>query len=66
MVKFLNATRKFISGTIEELHKCTWPSREELYESTVVVIAAVIILSIFVATVDLVSVKIIRLLTSGF
>jgi len=65
MGSWLAKTRQFISDTLEELHKCTWPSREELFESTIVVIVAVVALSIIVALVDLAGQQVIKFLT-GF
>ena len=65
MQNFLNKTRQFLSGTMEELHKCSWPTREELYESTIVVIVAIILMALFVFFVDFASQKVISFLT-GF
>lgn len=42
----------FYKAVVADLSKCTWPTWEELYESTVVVIASSIILSLFVLVVD--------------
>ncbi|HBM15472.1 MAG TPA: preprotein translocase subunit SecE [Lentisphaeria bacterium] len=57
--------RKFVTGTIEELGKCSWPKREELYRTTIIVIVAIASLAVFVSVVDFVSQRIIRILT-GF
>jgi preprotein translocase SecE subunit len=38
--------------TMEELKKCTWPTRDELTGSTVVVIVSILILGIFTFLVD--------------
>jgi preprotein translocase subunit SecE len=38
--------------TMEELKKCTWPTWSELKGSTVVVIAAILILGLFTFAVD--------------
>lgn len=40
------------NATVSELKKCTWPSWQELKESTVVVIVSVAIISVFVAGID--------------
>ncbi|MSU19829.1 MAG: preprotein translocase subunit SecE [Pedosphaera sp.] len=42
----------YVSETREELRKCTWPSFEELRESTVVVIITIALLGLFTVTVD--------------
>jgi len=65
MSNWLTKTRKFIGNTIEELHKCTWPTRDELFKSTILVIIAIAAITVFVACVDFASQKIIRILT-GF
>lgn len=65
MNNWLANTRKFISGTIEEIGKCSWPKREELFRTTIIVIVAIAVLAAFVSVVDFASQKIIRILT-GF
>ena len=55
--------RRFIAGTIAELGRCSWPSRRELLESTVLVVVAMVILALFVAGVDELAMKLIRLVT---
>ena len=56
----IQSIRQFYLNTVAELKKCTWPTRQELTESTVVVILSVLILSAFVAVVDWLSQLIIR------
>jgi preprotein translocase subunit SecE len=63
MSDFMGKIRLFISETLGELRKCTWPGREELYESTVLVIVAITVLSTFVAIVDWISRNLIQFLT---
>ncbi len=65
MNNWLTNTRKFISDTIEEIGKCSWPKREELFRTTIIVIVAIGVLAAFVSVVDFASQKIIRVLT-GF
>ena len=50
-------------NVVSELKKCTWPTRDELAESTVVVIMSVLILSGFVALADWMSQLVIRWVT---
>ena len=66
MSNWLTKTRNFIAGTLDELQKCKWPTRDELFHSTIVVIAAIVSITVFVACVDFASQKIIRILTTGF
>lgn len=63
MGSWLAKLRQFIQDTMNELRKCSWPSRSELFESTILVIVAVFILAGFVAAVDLVARKFVGLLT---
>jgi preprotein translocase subunit SecE len=51
----------FLSETRTELKKVTWPTREELKESTRVVIVSTIMLTVFVGIVDQILSRIIRL-----
>jgi preprotein translocase subunit SecE len=44
---------KYLNEVRQELSKVSWPSREELYGSVVVVVVLCLILSIFVYSVDL-------------
>ena len=57
--------RRFISETMAELGRCTWPNRQQLFESTVLVVVAIAILALFVAGVDEVARIVIRLVTVG-
>ena len=43
---------KYLSEVSQELSKVSWPSREEVYGSTVVVVVLCLILSIFIFGVD--------------
>ena len=45
-------TRAFIAETMDEMSKCTWPQRDQLLESTILVIVALAVTSVFVAGVD--------------
>jgi len=51
----------FLSETRTELKKVTWPTREELKESTKVVIVSTFIVTVFVGVVDQILSRIIRL-----
>jgi preprotein translocase subunit SecE len=51
----------FLTETRTELKKVTWPTREELRESTKVVIVSTIMVTIFVGIVDQILSRIIRL-----
>ena len=44
--------RKVCADTVAELGRCSWPTRQQLLESTVLVVVAMVILACFVAGVD--------------
>jgi preprotein translocase subunit SecE len=47
-----SATRIFAIEIVEELKKCTWPTMPELRDSTIVVVAAAVILGVFTSISD--------------
>jgi len=49
----MNKIKKFFINVKAEMQKVSWPSREELLNSTSVVIVSVILLAIFVGVIDL-------------
>jgi preprotein translocase subunit SecE len=51
--------RGFLAEVVAELKKSAWPTRKELVDSTIVVVIAILILSIYVATADFWFVKIV-------
>lgn len=51
----------YLSETKTELKKVTWPSRQDLIDSTKVVIVATLIMTVFVGVVDQVLSRIIKL-----
>jgi preprotein translocase subunit SecE len=51
----VGSLKTFLEEVKAELLKCSWPSRKELFGSSVVVIISVIILGAFVGACDLVS-----------
>ena len=48
----LDKAREFLRDARVEATKVTWPSRDELKESTIVVVITVTIISVFIAVVD--------------
>ena len=54
----------YVAETREELKKCSWPSRDELKGSTVVVIVSILLLGVFTVVVDLLLTYAVRLLAS--
>ncbi len=63
MSKFgISALKTFVHEVKVELVKCSWPTREELMESTIVVIVSVIILGFFVGISDTVLMHMLKLI----
>ena len=59
-----SSTRLFFTETIGELRKATWPTRTELRDSTIVVIAATLLLGLFTSISDFSLFQVVDLLTS--
>lgn len=57
----LERIKLFFSETRTELKKVTWPTRQELKESTIVVIVSTFIVTIFIGVVDQIISRVIRL-----
>ena len=52
---------EFLKESRAELGKVTWPTRQELYESTILVIVSVMAVTIFIGVVDFVFNKMLQL-----
>lgn len=48
----INKTKNFFSEVRTEMQKVTWPTREELINSTIVVLVSIVILSTFIGVTD--------------
>jgi preprotein translocase subunit SecE len=57
------STRIFFGEMIGELQKCSWPTKQELLDSTIVVIVAAVVLGIFTAISDFSLVQVVSLVT---
>ncbi len=57
----LGGVVNFFKETKQELNKVTWPTREELWQATVVVIVTTAILAVFIGAVDFVLSGLMRL-----
>jgi len=66
MTNPITAIQKYYDETMVQLKKCTWPSKTELYESTIVVVSSLVLLAAFVMIVDWVSGFAVGYVTSGF
>ena len=59
-MSLVDRIRKYISEVRIEATKVSWPSRDEVKESTVVVLVAVFIIAVFIYFVDLVIGKLVQ------
>ncbi|MBE6389089.1 MAG: preprotein translocase subunit SecE [Lentisphaerae bacterium] len=55
--------RRFCADTAAELGRCSWPTKQQLMESTLLVVVTMVILACFVAGVDEIARLLIRLVT---
>ena len=56
--------RTFVLETIDEMRKCTWPTRDQLFESTILVIVALILSTFYLAGIDQILYRAVRFLTT--
>ena len=59
---WLKSLAVYIGETRDELKKCNWPSRDELWNSTVLVFVVLAVLGLFVIGSDFASLKAVRAL----
>ncbi len=57
--------KKYLSETLAELRKMTWPSKDELVGSTIIVIVVSLIVAMFIGVVDRVLTLLIRTIFGG-
>ncbi len=50
---FLTRIREFVHEVISEFRKVTWPSRQELMNSTTIVVIVTLVLAFFLGGVDI-------------
>ncbi|MDK2857687.1 MAG: preprotein translocase subunit SecE [Verrucomicrobiota bacterium] len=60
IIALYEALKTFLGEVKAELKKCTWPTRQELLGSTMVVVVSVVILGVFVGLSDTVLMGILR------
>lgn len=59
---WLKKLAAYVAETQEELKKCNWPSRDELWNSTVLVFVVLAILGLFTVGTDFAILKVVRAL----
>jgi preprotein translocase subunit SecE len=58
------STRIFLGEMVGELQKCTWPTKTELRDSTILVVAATVILGVFTSISDFSLYQVVDLFTT--
>ncbi len=56
----MNKIIKFIKEAIEELGKVSWPTRDAVIDSTIVVVVSVIVVSLILGIIDRILSEIVR------
>ena len=59
-MEFLRRAKEFFGEAMAEFRKVTWPSRQELINSTVVVITVTVVIAFFLGGVDIVLARIVE------
>lgn len=59
-----DSIRSFITNTVDEMRKSSWPTRDQLFESTILVIVALAVSTAFITVVDQVLFKVVKYLTT--
>ena len=59
----IKAISTLYQETMSEMRKCTWPNRSELYESTILVVSSLIVLSVVVTVADKLLLFCVRMIT---
>ena len=57
---FLKRAQEVVREVVAEFRKVAWPSRQELINSTVVVITVTVVVSLFLGAVDVVLARIVE------
>jgi len=65
-VSFFAKVKKFLLEVREEMGRVTWPTRDDIINSTMVVLFAVLVFAVFLGVVDFVLTWAHKILLSGF
>jgi preprotein translocase subunit SecE len=57
---FLKRAQEFVREVVAEFRRVTWPSRQELINSTVVVITVTVVVALFLGAVDVALARIVE------
>lgn len=50
--KLADSVRRYFRETIAELRKVNWPSRQEAYNLTLIVLAVIVVMTVFLGVLD--------------
>jgi preprotein translocase subunit SecE len=53
VIEFVRRTQQFFREVVAEFRKVTWPSREQLINSTTVVLVVTVVIAFFLGAVDI-------------
>ena len=59
-----DSIRSFFTSTMDEMRKSSWPTRDQLFESTILVIVALAVSAAFITVVDQILFKAVKFLTT--
>jgi len=59
-MEFVRRAREFFREVLVEFRRVTWPSRAELINSTVVVIAVTVVIALFLGGVDILLARVVE------
>jgi preprotein translocase subunit SecE len=59
-MQFVTRVKEFVREVLAEFRKVTWPSRQQLVNSTAVVIVVTVVLAFFLGGVDIVLARIVE------
>ena len=57
---FLKRAQEFVREVVAEFRKVAWPSRQELINSTIVVITVTVVVALFLGAVDVVLARVVE------
>jgi preprotein translocase subunit SecE len=60
VMSFVGRVREFVQEVLAEFRKVTWPTRQELLNSTMVVIVVTVVIAFFLGGVDIVLARVVE------
>jgi preprotein translocase subunit SecE len=64
-IAVIGRVKEFVQEVLDEFRKVTWPTRQELVNATVVVIAVTVVVAFFLGGVDIVLARAVEWILSG-